>query len=95
MKISSKNIAHLSRATSGHVQLEHLKLNLNFNEIGSEDMKYFCEAIQGAKLLSLDTSFKGCGLPRNAFKRFCSWLQDLVEISDKLSLDFTLYNLIN
>lgn len=90
MKISSKNIGHLARAISGHVQLESLKLNLNFNELASEDMRDICEAVQHAKLSALDVSFKGCGLPRNAFKRLCTWLQESVEISDKLSLDFTL-----
>lgn len=75
---------------SGHVQLDSLKLNLNFNELGSEDMRNICESVQNAKLVSLDLSFKGCGLPRNAFKRLCGWLQESVELSERLSLDFTL-----
>jgi hypothetical protein len=90
MKISSKNIFHLARATSNHVELDSLKLNLNFNELASEDIKNLCEAIQNAKLISLDLSFKGCGLPRNAFKRLCGWLQESVELSERLILDFTL-----
>lgn len=90
MKISSKNISYLAVATSGHPSLEQLKLNFNFNELGSDDIKCLFDYQQSAKLHTLDLSFKGCGLPRNAFKRLATWLLESVEISHRLSLDFTL-----
>lgn len=72
------------------MQLDSLKLNLNFNELASDDMKHICESVQNAKLISLELLFKGCGLPRNAFRRLCNWLQESVEVAERLSLDFTL-----
>ena len=91
MKISAKNILNLAVALSGHKQIEHIGLNLNFNELDSEDIKNICEALEGAKVKSLELSFKGCGLPRNAFKKLCIWLQLAIEVKDRLTLDFTLY----
>jgi hypothetical protein len=90
MKISSKNIANLAVAATEHPVLEHLKLNFNFNELGSEDIKAICESLGSITLQTLDFSFKGCGLPRNAFKRMSNWLLDSVDIIEKIALDFTL-----
>jgi hypothetical protein len=90
MKISAKNIGNLAVVLSGHKNIDHIGLNLNFNELDSEDIKTICDALEGAKVKSLDLSFKGCGLPRNAFKKLCIWLQLAIEVKEKLSLDFTL-----
>lgn len=90
MKISSKNAANLALAVTSHPDMEHLKLNFNYNELGSEDIKVICESMGSMFLQSLDLSFKGCGLPRNAFKRLTAWLMENVEIRDRISLDFTL-----
>ena len=91
MKISPKNIFDLAVALSGHERIEHIGLNMNFNELNSDGIKKICEALKGVKVNSLDLSFKGCGVPRNAFKQLCEWLKQNIEVEEKLVLDFTLY----
>ena len=90
MKITPKNVANLASLISGHEHLEKVSLNFNYNELDSDDIKAICDVLEGAKLKELQISFKGCGLPRNAFKKLCIWLQLAIEVSDKLSLDFTM-----
>ena len=90
MKITPKNIANLATAISGHENLEYVSINFNFNELDSEDIKLICDSLEGSKLKGLELAFKGCGLPRNAFKKLCIWLQLAIEVSEKLCLDFTL-----
>ena len=65
-------------------------IEAELNSLDSEDIKTICDALEGAKVKSLDLSFKGCGLPRNAFKKLCIWLQLAIEVKERLTLDFTL-----
>lgn len=90
MKINPQNIANLANCLKNQKQLKHLKLNLNFNEIDVDDVKLLVEALNEKSLESLTLRFKGCGLPRDAFKKLCSWLQSGVEIYDKLVIDLTM-----
>lgn len=90
MKITPRNILNLANCITGHQSIEFVALNFNFNELDSEDLKAVCDALEGAKLKGLEVSFKGCGLPRNAFKKLCIWLQLAVEVKEKLILDFAL-----
>ncbi len=92
MKITPKNVVNLATILKDHANLERVQLNLNYNELDSDDLKSICDALEGAKLKEIDLSFKGCGLPRNAFKKLCIWLQLAVEVYQKLSLDFTMYD---
>lgn len=93
MKITPRNVVNLASCLAGHDRLEELHLNLNFNELDSEDIKVITETLENLKLKGLEITFKGCGLPRNAFKKLCIWLQLAVEISEKLALDFAFNHL--
>lgn len=90
MKITPKNVQNLALAINGHVNLQYISLNFNFNELDSDDVRTVCDCLEGTKLKGLSLSFKGCGMPRNAFKKLCIWLQLAVEVTEYLSLDFTL-----
>lgn len=90
MKINPQNVANLCNSIKTQSALKHLKLNLNFNEIDVDDVKLFAEAMNGKSLESLSLKFKGCGLPRDAFARFTEWLENEVEIYDKIHLDLTM-----
>lgn len=90
MKITPKNVANLASVLSAHETLEFLNLNFNFNELDSDDIKMICDSLEGCKLKGLELSFKGCGLPRNAFKKLCIWLQLAIDCQDKLHLDLSL-----
>lgn len=91
MKITPKNVANLASVLSAHETLEFLNLNFNFNELDSDDIKMICDSLEGCKLKGLELSFKGCGLPRNAFKKLCIWLQLAIDCQEKLHLDLSLY----
>lgn len=90
MKISQKNMSSFMMGVSGHKNIDNISLNFNFNELDSDDIKMLCDSLEGAKIKGLELSFKGCGLPRNAFKKLCIWLQLAIEVKDRLALDFTL-----
>jgi hypothetical protein len=91
MKINPQNVANLANALKDQEKLRSLELNFNFNEIDVDDVKLIVEALNNKSLESLTMRFKGCGLPRDAFRRLCAWLQQGVEVYDKLHLDFTMY----
>lgn len=90
MKIGPKNLTSLCKALKSSTQLESISLNFNFNELNSEDMRTICDSVEGKTLKNFEMTFKGCGIPRNGFKKLCIFLQLAVEVSDRLSLDFTM-----
>jgi hypothetical protein len=90
MKVTPINVVHLANSIKGHKHLEYLILNFNFNELDGDDIRAICDSLEGSKLKGLGLYFKGCGLPRNAFKKLCIWLQLAIEVSEWLALDFTL-----
>lgn len=90
MKINPQNVANLANSLKNHSNLKHLKLNFNFNELDVDDIKLLIEALSGKSLETLSLSFKGCGLPRDAFGKLCEWLETGVEIYDNLHLNLTM-----
>lgn len=90
MKINPQNVANLANSLKRHTNLKELSVNFNFNELDVDDIKLLVEALNGKSLESLHLSFKGCGLPRDAFKRLCEWIETGVEVYDQLHLNFTM-----
>ena len=90
MKINPQNIANLANSLKTQEELKHLEINFNFNEIDVDDIKLICESLDGKTLESLNLKFKGCGLPRDAFKKLCDWLTNGVEVYDSLAIDLTM-----
>lgn len=90
MKINPQNVANLANSLKKHSNLKELSINFNFNELDVDDIKLLVEALSGKSLETVNLSFKGCGLPRDAFGRLCEWLETGVEVYDKIHLNFTM-----
>lgn len=90
MKINPQNVANLANCLKDQNGLKHLEINFNFNEIDVDDVKLLVEALDGKSLENLVLKFKGCGLPRDAFKKMCDWLGSGVEVYDRLTIDLTM-----
>lgn len=90
MKINPQNVANLANSLKSHSNIKELSINFNFNELDVDDIKLLVEAMNGKSLETLNLSFKGCGLPRDAFKKLCEWLETGVEIYDQLHLNLTM-----
>lgn len=90
MKISPPNVGNLGNVLYSQNNLNYLCLNLNFNELDFDDLRILCDSIKSKVFNTLILCFKGCGLPKDAFKQLCDCLKSGISVEKKLILDFTM-----